>query len=147
MLSPPDAAVVTGELGRVPARLVQVGLSGGVDGWIDDDLAFVTPWGFDPATIACPVQVWQGEQDLMVPAAHGEWLARHVPGVDARISAEDGHLTLTELHLGEVHAWLLARLQGASRAQPAETSRGDISAPAFVGERRGQETPVPPRPQ
>jgi hypothetical protein len=44
----------------------------------------------------------------MVPAAHGEWLAGHVPGAEARISADDGHLTLIELHLGEVHAWLRA---------------------------------------
>ena len=108
ILSPPDAAVVTGELGEFLLESIQVGLSGGVDGWADDDLAFVKPWGFDPATIAVPVQVWQGEQDLMVPLAHGEWLARHVPGADRRISPQDGHLTITELRMGEIHAWLLA---------------------------------------
>src|SRR4051794_22465268 len=72
-----------------------------------DDLAFVKPWGFDLNTITVPLQVWQGEQDLMVPVAHGRWLARNLPGADARISAQDGHLTLGEHRVGEVHAWLL----------------------------------------
>jgi pimeloyl-ACP methyl ester carboxylesterase len=107
VLSPPDVAVITGELGEFLLASIQVGLDGGVDGWLDDDLAFVKPWGFDPATIEVPVQIWQGEQDLMVPLAHGEWLAGHVPGADRRISPQDGHLTITELHMGEVHAWLL----------------------------------------
>jgi pimeloyl-ACP methyl ester carboxylesterase len=109
LLSPPDVAVVTGDLADFLLASIRAGVGDGVDGWIDDDLAFVKPWGFDPAAISVPLQVWQGVQDLMVPAAHGEWLASHLPGVDARISPEDGHLTLTELHLGEVHSWLAAR--------------------------------------
>jgi pimeloyl-ACP methyl ester carboxylesterase len=109
LLSPPDAAVVTGDLAEFLLDSIGVGIGGGVEGWIDDDLAFVKPWGFDPATIAVPLQVWQGRQDLMVPVAHGEWLASHLPGAEARISAEDGHLTLTEVRLGEVYSWLAAR--------------------------------------
>jgi pimeloyl-ACP methyl ester carboxylesterase len=108
VLSPPDVAVVSGELADFLLASIGTGIGGGVDGWIDDDLAFVKPWGFDPAAISAPLQVWQGEQDLMVPAAHGKWLVSHLPGAEARISAGDGHLTLIELHLGEVHAWLRA---------------------------------------
>jgi pimeloyl-ACP methyl ester carboxylesterase len=106
VLSPPDVAVVTGELAQFLLDSIAVGIGDGVAGWIDDDLAFVKPWGFDPAVISGPIQVWQGQQDLMVPAAHGEWLASHLPSAEARISVDDGHLTLIELHLGEVHAWL-----------------------------------------
>lgn len=107
ILSPPDVAVVSGELGEFLLASSHTGVGDRVDGWLDDDFAFVKPWGFDPTAIAVPLQVWQGEQDLMVPAAHGRWLASHLPGVDARISAEDGHLTLTELHLGEIHDFLV----------------------------------------
>ena len=54
-----------------------------------------------------PVLLMHGKQDRFVPVGHGEWLAAHIPGVEARITEDDGHLTLTKLHLGEVHDWLL----------------------------------------
>ena len=56
-----------------------------------------------------PVLVWQGEQDLFVPFGHGIWLAEHIPDADARLTADDGHLTIGERRIGEVHAWLVER--------------------------------------
>jgi pimeloyl-ACP methyl ester carboxylesterase len=64
----------------------------GVWGWVDDDLAFLRPWGFDVAEIRVPVEVHYGVQDVLVPAAHGEWLARHVPGAQVTVGQEAGHL-------------------------------------------------------
>jgi pimeloyl-ACP methyl ester carboxylesterase len=57
-----------------------------------------------------PVLIWHGEHDRFVPTSHGRWLAVRVPGAEARISAEDGHLTLMAHRVGEVHDWLLERL-------------------------------------
>ena len=65
-----------------------------VAGVLDDGQAAVRPWGFDVAAITVPVAVYQGRQDAMVPFAHGEWLAKHVPGAQAHLTEDDGHLTL-----------------------------------------------------
>ena len=63
----------------------------GVGGWVDDDLAFTRPWGFDVSNIAVPVLIIYGSADVLVPSAHGEWLAAHVPGCIVKIE-ESGHL-------------------------------------------------------
>ncbi|HRD64505.1 MAG TPA: alpha/beta hydrolase, partial [Nocardioides sp.] len=63
-------------------------------GVLDDGQAAVRPWGFDVGAITVPVAIYQGRQDAMVPFAHGEWLAAHVPGAEAHLTDDDGHLTL-----------------------------------------------------
>jgi pimeloyl-ACP methyl ester carboxylesterase len=107
LLSPVDAEVATAELADYLVANIQAALAPSVEGWAEDDLAFAEPWGFDLDAIAVPVLVWQGEEDRFVPPSHGRWLAEHIPGVEARISPEDGHLTLAQHRVPEVHAWLL----------------------------------------
>ena len=89
-----DRAVLTAEFGENLAANFAEGFRTGVDGWVDDDLAFVAPWGFSLAEIAVPAFVWQGSEDLMVPFAHGQWLAAHVPGASPRLQQAEGHLSI-----------------------------------------------------
>jgi len=110
LLSPVDASVLTGDLAQHLIDSIQDGLSPGSDGWWDDEVAMLEPWGFDFAEIATPVLLRHGRQDRFVPVAHGEWLAGVIPGVRAEITDDDGHLTLLERHLGSIHDWLLARV-------------------------------------
>jgi len=107
LLGPADREVATGEFAAELLAHMRAGIETGGDGWLDDDLAFVMPWGFDVATIRIPILLWQGEQDKFVPFGHGLWLAERIPGVEARLTAEDGHLTLGQRRIPEVHAWLL----------------------------------------
>jgi pimeloyl-ACP methyl ester carboxylesterase len=110
VLSPPDQKVFTGEVAAHLHASVSLALRDGVDGWIDDDLAFTRPWGFTPADVSVPVFLWQGEQDLMVPPAHGRWLATRLPDCRARLLPDDGHLTLLVNRPGEVLADLAQAL-------------------------------------
>ena len=72
--------------------------------------AWCRPWGFDLADIAVPVLLLHGKHDQFVPFGHGEWLASHIPGVEPRLLENDGHLTLLENRIPEVHAWLADHL-------------------------------------
>jgi len=105
-LSPTDSEALTADLAEYFHSSMTHALADSADGWIDDNLAFVKPWGFELSTIARPVLVVQGGDDLMVPRQHGEWLAANVPGCEARIEEAHGHLTLAEHLVPEVHAWL-----------------------------------------
>ena len=94
LLPAADKAVLTDEFAEDMAAEFAEGLANGTDGWLDDDLAFVAPWGFELDEITGPVSLWQGTDDLMVPFAHGEWLAEHVPGVRAHLLEGEGHLSI-----------------------------------------------------
>jgi pimeloyl-ACP methyl ester carboxylesterase len=103
-----DRAALTGALAAWMHATMEHGLAPGADGWIDDDLAFVAPWGFDVAASSRPTLIVHGSDDRFVPVAHGEWLAARIPGVEAWIDDENGHLTLLQNRVGEVHEWLLS---------------------------------------
>jgi pimeloyl-ACP methyl ester carboxylesterase len=110
VLSPPDLAVFDGREAELILSEMQRGLAPGPEGWLEDDLAFVQPWGFDVTAIDVPVLVVQGEQDLMVLSDHGRWLGERIPGADVRVLPEEGHLTLTLRRMPEILDWLLAKL-------------------------------------
>ncbi len=107
LLSDVDKEALTGDVASFLHVGIQVGLRAGYDGWLDDDLAFVGAWGFEVGSIGVPMLVMQGEQDLMVPPAHGRWIASQLPTAEVRLSASDGHLTLPFHQLDDVYSWLL----------------------------------------
>jgi pimeloyl-ACP methyl ester carboxylesterase len=109
LLTPTDAAVLTGGLAEFLVGSMRDGLGLGSEGWWEDNCLSL-PWGFELADIRVPVLLMHGREDMFVPFGHGEWLARHIPGVEARLLDHDGHLTLFEHRIPEVHAWLADRL-------------------------------------
>ena len=103
-----DHEAISGDwawLGGVAGKAVQ----GGTGGMVDDDLAYVAPWGYAPEQVVAPVLLVHGEQDRMVPSSHGRWLAARVPGAELWLRPDDGHISV--LHSAEdALAWLATKL-------------------------------------
>jgi len=89
-----DRAVLTGEFGDDMAADLREAIRVSVDGWLDDDLAFTRGWGFGLEEIQVPTMIWQGSADLMVPFAHGRWLASELPGASVHLEEGEGHLSV-----------------------------------------------------
>jgi len=92
---PADRATLQGPWSWVLDVIVPA-VEAGPDARIDDDLAFVSPWGFDIAQVVAPVLLLHGGRDRMVPAAHSAWLARRCVRAELRLSPEDGHLSILD---------------------------------------------------
>jgi pimeloyl-ACP methyl ester carboxylesterase len=108
LLSPVDREAATGEFAEYLAALFHGALETDIWGWFDDDLAFIADWGFALEDIAVPVAIWQGSEDRMVPYAHGQWLAQHIPTADARLLDGEGHLSILLGTYGQLLDELLA---------------------------------------
>lgn len=104
------ASPKTLEVAEYLALVQQDTLCCGDQGWWDDNVAYLTPWGFDPASIKVPVQLWHGQQDQAVPPAHGRWLASRIPGVQTHFPGDDDHGSIHDNHLPEAYTWLKRQL-------------------------------------
>ena len=94
LVTPVDAAFITGDFADYLSRVFGRAGVQGIVGAREDGLAIVEPWGFDLQDITVPVAVWQGRHDAMVPFAHGEWLAANVAGATPHLFDDQGHLSL-----------------------------------------------------
>lgn len=91
-----DKRALTKEVAEANAATMRRALQRSYAGWIDDDLAFVRELGFKIEEINIPVIIWQGDDDFMVPKAHSEWLAKHIPGSKLKFVPGHGHISLGE---------------------------------------------------
>jgi pimeloyl-ACP methyl ester carboxylesterase len=118
LVSAVDVAALTGAYADHLAAGLRAAVREGVAGWREDDLAFVADWGFTPdrpsvsgsgasAPHPAPVAIWQGDQDRMVPFAHGKWLAQHIAGARTHLLPGEGHLTLTVTSIDRIIGDLL----------------------------------------
>nr|POF22260.1 hypothetical protein CFP56_36345 [Quercus suber] len=91
-----DQKALTGskDFGSYNVASMREGLKHNADGWVDDDLAFLKPWGFDLAEIKRPVLLYQGGKDVMVPDAHGKWLGSHLTSATTHFEPAEGHFSI-----------------------------------------------------
>ena len=108
MFTPGDHAALEGSWAWL-ITVVQKAMEGGMTGFIDDDLACVRPWGFDPATIEVPVLICHGEADRVVPVSHSRWLAARIPSAELRVYPDDGHITVLDSGAVPALDWIRAQ--------------------------------------
>jgi pimeloyl-ACP methyl ester carboxylesterase len=118
--TPADLAALSGEWSWL-AGVVGPAVEAGPGGLIDDDLAYVAPWGFDPAKAVAPALFLHGGRDRVVPSSHSEWLARRWPSAELRLSPPDGHISILHSATAAME-WLKEHAElnvGRPRSQPA----------------------------
>jgi pimeloyl-ACP methyl ester carboxylesterase len=79
------------------ARNFAEALRDSADGWIDDALAFCSPWGFDLADIKIPVLLWRGEDDVFSPVAQARWLAERITTAELLVRPDIAHFGALEV--------------------------------------------------
>jgi pimeloyl-ACP methyl ester carboxylesterase len=104
-----DKEVLHGGYAEQMAAETRRALEHGMEGWLDDDLTFTRPWGFELDEVDVPVTVWQGDLDLMVPFSHGEWLVEHLPLATGRMVPGHGHISLVTQYREEILDDLIAK--------------------------------------
>lgn len=108
---PDRRALARPEIRAVFREAIGESVRGGLGGWIDDDLAFARPWGFELAAIEQPALLVQGEHDLLVPRSHMDYIASKLPRGRLEVVPGGGHTLWDELV--DVVAWL----RGDARTQ------------------------------
>jgi pimeloyl-ACP methyl ester carboxylesterase len=112
--TPADQAALRGDwawLARIAGQAMKGDgeVGGGPDGYIDDQLGDVRPWGFEPGQVTVPVLVFHGGQDRMVPSEHGAWLAARCPDAELWLRPDDGHVSVLGSCGVAALDWLVAR--------------------------------------
>lgn len=104
---PADLAMLNGDWGWLNA-VAGAAMAAGIEGMVDDDLAIVAPWGFEPAEITVPVLLLHGDSDRIVPSSHAGWLADRIAGAHLRVQPGEGHISVLS-GAEEALEWLVAR--------------------------------------
>ena len=74
-------------------------------GWIDDLLAFCSPWGFDLGGINVPTLLWHGANDTFTPVGHARWLAANIPTSTVTVQPGTAHFGALDV-MPDTLGWL-----------------------------------------
>ena len=104
MFTPADHAALSGNWSWLNS-VVGPAVEAGPGGLVDDDLAYVAPWGVDLMQVTQPVLLLHDCQNRVVPSSHSEWLARRCPSAELRLLPDDGHISVLNSSAVAMH-WL-----------------------------------------
>jgi pimeloyl-ACP methyl ester carboxylesterase len=88
-----DWAALEGAWASLGADAGRAGRAG-PDGLIDDDVALMSPWGFEVTEIETPVLLVHGGEDRVIPVSHSEWLVHRLPSAELWLRPRDGHISV-----------------------------------------------------
>jgi pimeloyl-ACP methyl ester carboxylesterase len=114
-----DPAAATPEQRATAAYVleaIQEAIRPGCDGWLDDGLAMLRPWGFEPADIRQPVAVWHSEDDPMVAIEHGRRLVAAIPNAEPFLVDGLGHGGVCCRQEVPMFDWIVSKLPTAGQA-------------------------------
>jgi pimeloyl-ACP methyl ester carboxylesterase len=60
-------------------------------GAVDDELAQLGEWGFEPDAIAAPTVIFYDPDETVLPPQHPTWLAEHIPNSELVVTPTLGH--------------------------------------------------------
>jgi pimeloyl-ACP methyl ester carboxylesterase len=93
LFTPADRAALSGAWSWL-GTVVQKAIESDKGGSLDDDLAYVAPWGCDPGQVQPSVLFLHGGQDRIVPSSHAQWLARRCRSAELWLRPEEGHVSV-----------------------------------------------------
>ncbi len=117
-----DRATLAGEWSWL-AGVARAGMETGPGGLIDDDLAYVAPWGFDPAHVLAPVLLVHGSADRVAPSTHSRWLASRCRSAELWLAPAGGHISVLNSAAAALD-WLHAHAGGDSGSHPVAPPTG-----------------------
>ncbi len=92
-LSPQDVAVHAEAGMRDAVRTAFLeSTRNGSRGIVQDYRICSAPTGLDCTAVRCPVQIWHGDADALVPVHHARYVACLIPGAELEIRPAVGHL-------------------------------------------------------
>lgn len=104
--SEPDKKAYANENGDMMRARFAKAVEHGVQGWVEDDIALTTDWGFKPEDVTKPVTFWTGKKDQFVSYRHTVWLAERTENGHLHVFADEGHMSLRQHYLPEMLAEL-----------------------------------------
>ena len=93
IFTPADHAALSGDWSWFNG-VAGKGMDNGLDPMVDDDRAYVTPWGFDVATISAPTLLLHGGEDRIAPVAHAQWVDNRCASAELRVRPDEGHVSI-----------------------------------------------------
>lgn len=104
-----DAELRNGPMAQMMVANWREGLRRSSLGMAADARIYGEPWHFRLEEIKVPAAIWYGRADTIVPASIGEYYARHVPGVAAHFTENDGHFSIVINSLESITGFLKSR--------------------------------------